>query len=98
MNCNTCKLKGHIDSDLHYDCDNCNSIVIGNKHIKCLNCGECTPPYLEHIDKCDVCNSCCIDIHQNYDCPGIIMCLVCNRVKKLELLSLYNRRNIVIKK
>ena len=97
--CNICRMKGHTTADFHYDCNNCNSIIINNEHIKCSICEECTYPDSPHIVKCNWCNSCCIDIHQNHNYTGIIMCTTCHRVNQANEVPefKYTYKGIVFK-
>ena len=39
--CNKCQVKGHLESYLHYKCNNCNSTILYQGHIKCETCGGC---------------------------------------------------------
>ena len=95
--CTICKVKGHLDSNYHYDCHKCNFTLIGTKHITCLTCGKCTYPYLEHVDICEICGECCININYNYtdDINGepIMMCSSCYRVNGADRIL---KNNVII--
>lgn len=77
--CHICQIKGHLNNVLHYKCHNCKSMVIYSEHIKCIHCNTCTIPNFKHLDKCDSCGSCCIDISGG-GMDNIIMCINCYRI------------------
>lgn len=79
--CTTCKIIGHIESDLHFDCDKCGYTIINDSHVWCDKCNSCTFNNRKHVDVCQYCSGCMASSNHCYECNYEPRCIKCYKLR-----------------
>ena len=76
--CETCNVVGHLEKDIHFDCDKCGYIIVNDYHVWCYNCNSCTFSSRPHIGTCEFCQGCMANSNYCYECEA--RCIKCRKI------------------